>query len=74
LEGAVAGGGLVDDDLGGDALLEQADVGDDADGLVALPQAPERVQGDVEGLWIEGAESFVEDVVPKGGWRLTSWT
>ena len=36
LQGAVAGGALGDDDLGGDALLEEADVGDDADGLVTL--------------------------------------
>ena len=36
LQGAVAGGALGDDDLGGDALLEEADVGDDAYGLVTL--------------------------------------
>jgi len=50
LEGAVTGGELMDDDLGGDVFLEEANVGDDADGLVALAQTLKRVQGDIEGL------------------------
>jgi hypothetical protein len=36
-------------------------MGDDADGLVALPQALERVQGDVEGLWIERDQALVDE-------------
>ena len=52
LQGAVAGGALGDDDLGGDTLLEEADVGDDADGLIALTEGLQCGQGDFEGLRI----------------------
>lgn len=44
----------------GEGLVE-ADVGDDADGLVALPEALERVQGDVQRLGIQRPKTLVDE-------------
>ena len=57
----MTGGALGDDDLGGDALLEEADVGDDADGLVTLAEGFQGGQGDFKGLGVQRAKAFVDE-------------
>ena len=57
----MAGGALGDDDLGGDAFLEEADVRDDTDRLVALPEGLEGGQGDFQGLGVKGTKAFIDE-------------
>ena len=52
---------LFNADLRWDAFLHTFDVADDADHLAAGVQGVEGVQGDVQGVGVEGAEAFVEE-------------
>ena len=52
---------LFNDDLGANPLLEQADVGNNADGFVVLAEAFQGGNGDFEGLGIETAKALVDE-------------
>ena len=61
LDGPVTIYGFTDLDLGRNALFENVDVGDDADGSVREAEVFEGGEGDIEGVGVEGAKALVNE-------------